>query len=199
MIDKDIDMLNRAFQLFNKELFNGELPETAILIQSSPKCYAYITTSKVWKKNDKRLYEINLSSEYIDRDIIYVLSSLLHECVHLSNMIHGRRDTSNGTRYHNQVYRREAERVGLEVSYDKSIGWSITTPSPKLIQLIQDNGFANIDHARITKDSEGNKIKKPSSTRTYACPNPNCSCSVRSTRDWLLICGTCMETMVKIK
>lgn len=197
MIDKDIDMLNRAFQLFNKELFNGELEEVAITIQSSNKCYAYITTSKVWKKNDKKLYEINLAAEYLDRDIIYVLSSLLHEMTHLSNMIHGRRDTSNGTRYHNQVFRREAERVGLIVNYDKSIGWSITTPSPKLIQLIHDNGFTNIDHARITKNAEGNRIKKPSSTRTYACPN--CSCSVRCTRDWFLICGTCMETMVKIK
>lgn len=197
MISADIKLLERAFNVFNRVYFEGKLPKVAITIQSA-KCYAYITTSKVWTDSQDRYFEINLSAEYLNRNIENVLSSLLHECVHLWNMIHGRKDTSNGNRYHNQVFRKEAEERDLIISYDKSIGWSITTPSERLIQVIKDNGlYENIDHARITKDTQENTIRKKSSTRKYICTC--CSTNIRATKNVNIICADCMALMVKVE
>lgn len=198
MISYDVQLLERAFKIFNSIYFNGELPTPILTIQTSPRCNGYISTTKIWKSSKDSYFEINISAENISRPIEQVYATLIHEMTHLYCMINNIKHVSNLGRYHSKVFKREAEARGLIIQYAKTIGWSVTSPSPELVQVIKDNGlYENIDHARITKDTEGTKIRKPSSTRTYACPN--CSCSVRSTRDWFLICGTCMETMVKIK
>lgn len=198
MISYDVGLLERAFKIFNTIYFNGELPTPILLIQTAPRCNGYISTTRIWKSSEDSYFEISISSEHLSRPIEQVYATLIHECVHLYLMINNIKHVSNLGRYHSKVFKKEAEARGLIIEYEKTIGWSITHASPQLVQVIKENGlYENIDHSRITKEAEGNKIKKPSSTRTYACPN--CSCSVRSTKDWFLICGTCMETMVKIK
>ena len=76
------EMLEYAYDIFNDELFNGTLPPVAITIMSSPRTNAHFTLDKVWRSEDVRLHEINISAEHLDRPVYNVLASLVREMVH---------------------------------------------------------------------------------------------------------------------
>lgn len=113
-----------------------------------------------------------------------------------------------GNEYHNRKFKEKAENVGLVISKDPRIGWSLTEPSEELIEYIISQGWTDIlinrqESIRIggvsggsSGDSSGNKPpRKPSSTRKYICPC--CGNSVRATKEINIICGDCMKQMVK--
>jgi len=194
VISYDVQLLERAFKMFNTIYFNGELPTPILTIQTSPRCNGYITTTKIWKSSEDSYYEINISAENISRPIEQVYGTLIHEMTHLFCMINNIKHVSNLGRYHSKVFKTEAEARGLIIQYAKTIGWSVTSPSAELIQVIKDNGlYENIEHARVTKESEGNKIKKPSSTRKYVCSH--CNTSVRATKTVNILCLDCNNVM----
>ena len=210
MISSDNLFLETAFNIFNIIYFNNSLPKVAITIQSSIKSYGYITVNKVWKDSADAYHEINIGAEHLARPIEQVLATLLHEMVHLYSMVNGIKDVSNGGRYHNKRFKAECEKRDLIIEYAKYIGWSVTKPSNKFIEVIKANGlYTNIDHWRTTGssfivppaggsdgDSEGKQVKKKTSTRKYICNN--CGLKIRATRKVFVICGECMETMVKV-
>ena len=209
--------LELAFDKLNEIYFEGKLPPVAITIMSSPRSYAHISVHKIWKSDKEYYHELNLSAEYIHRNIENVMASLVHEATHLYNMeIAGIKDTSNGGRYHNSNFKKQAELRDLKIDYDKTIGWSITSPTSKFIQTLKDNGLYGdgINLYRITGRSldpktgggldgtgggdgvsTGGSVKKPSSTRKYICIQ--CGLSVRATKDVRLICMDCDVMLVK--
>lgn len=215
MISNDNLLLETAFNTLNKIYFNNELPEVAITIQSNAKSYGYITINKVWKDTEYDYHEINISAEHLNRNIENVMATLLHEMVHLYCMVNDIKDTSNGGRYHNKNFKHEAEKRDLIIEYAPVIGHSITTPSVKFIEGIKANGlYTNISHCRTTGissttpptggsdsgddgDSETGKGKKKSSTRKYVCNG--CGISVRATKAVNIICGDCMDLMIKVE
>lgn len=202
-------ILETAFNIFNSIYFNNTLPKVAITIQSSIKSYGYITVNKVWKDGENAYHEINIGAEHLARPIENVLATLLHEMVHLHSMVNGIQDTSNGGRYHNKKFKAECEKRNLIIEYAKYIGWSVTNPSDKFIQVIKDNGlYRNIEHCRTIGessivpptagadgDNEGKQVKR-SSTRKYICPS--CHTSIRATKAVNIICADCMDLMVKV-
>lgn len=209
MLSADSTLLETAFAVLNKVYFDGSLPKTAITIQSSPKCYGYITVHKVWKDSEDSYHEVNIGAEYLSRPIENVLATLLHEMVHLHCMVSGIKDTSNGGRYHNKRFKSEAEKRDLQIGYAKYIGFSVTSPTQRFIEVIQEHGlYSQIGHCRTTGNRElppgvdgtgvsrGGTGKKKTSTRKYVCNS--CGISVRATKDVNIICGDCMDTMVKV-
>ena len=56
-----------------------------------------------------------------------VLGTLLHEAAHALAAARGIKDTSRQGRYHNTKYKMLAEELGITVTFDPTIGWSITT------------------------------------------------------------------------
>lgn len=128
--------------------------------------------------------------------------------VHIYHLMNNIQDCSRGGTYHNRKFKEKAESVGLIISKDPRIGWSLTEPSEELIEYIISQGWTDIlinrqESIRIggvsggsSGDSSGNKPpKKPSSTRKYICPC--CGNSVRATKEINIICGDCMKQMVK--
>ena len=213
MLSADSTLLEAAFDSLNKKYFDGSLPKAVITIQSSPKCYGYITVHKVWKDSEASYHEINIGAEYLARPIEHVLATLLHEMVHLYCMVNGIQDTSNGGRYHNKRFKAEAEKRDLKIEYAKYIGYSITSPTDKFISSILKQGlFRNIEHCRTggcsiipppyptdengSGASGGSSGKKKTSTRKYRCSH--CGISVRATKDVNIICGDCLDTMTKV-
>lgn len=199
--------IEKMYRQLNQDKFAGQLEEPIITIQSTPRAYGHVTCGKVWKSKDCHRYELNIGAGTLNRPIESVVSTLLHEMVHIYNLMNNIQDCSRGNTYHNKKFREKAEEVGLIIEYDKRIGWSITSPSEELIDYIIQQGWSDIlmnreENIRIAGTSGGSNAggddkptKKPSSTRKYICPR--CGNSVRATKDVNIMCVDCMEVMIK--
>lgn len=199
--------LEKIFRQLNIDKFNGELEEPVITVMSTPRAYGHVTCAKVWKSKDTYRYELNIGAGTLNRRIEDVVSTMLHEMVHIYHLQNGIQDCSRGNTYHNKKFKEKAESVGLIIDYDKRIGYSVTSPSDELILYIASYGWGDIlinrTELKFTKTGpvagangtspDGEKIRKPSSTRKYQCPD--CGNSVRATKMVYIICGDCKKTM----
>lgn len=202
--------LEKLYRELNHDKFNGELEEPVITIQSTPRAYGHVTVGKVWKidgQEEQFRYELNIGAGTLDRPIENVVSTLLHEMVHIYHLQNGIQDCSRGGTYHNKKFKEKAESVGLIIDYDKKIGWSITSPSEELIEYIISKDWQDIrinrnEYGRLpavgkkgtstgSPSTDGTDGKKPSSTRKYVCPC--CGASVRATRTLSIVCGECAD------
>lgn len=193
-----ISELHRAFKLFNEELFQGQLPEPAILIQSRGNkklTLGWCTVGKVWKNESthEERYEINLVAEALNRGTLPVMATLLHEMVHLYNLDNGIKDTSRGNTYHNMKFKTMAEEHGLTVEHAEKIGWSVTTLQDETIDLINSAKFDEAVFSLGRKDFEAGKEKKKkkTSSRKYVCPE--CGTTIRASKDVFILCGLCTD------
>lgn len=212
------EILEYGFKILNEVYFDNELPPVVITIMSSPRTYGHFTIGKVWKAGESRYNEINISAEHLNRNIENVMATLQHELIHFYCQLHGIEDTSQGGRYHNKHFKKEAESRGLIISYAKYIGYSVTEPSQEFIEVIQSNeiekpleinrdgimtitgiggGGSGTDGKGGTDGNDGNAGKRKTSTRKYICPC--CGNSFRATKDIRVLCMDCNEQYVKVE
>lgn len=202
--------LNKLFDKLNDALFESVLSKPVITIQNTPNAYGHITVNKVWKSGDAYRHELNIGAGTLNRPIEETVATLIHEMVHLYNIANGVRDTSRGYTYHNAKFREEAEKRWLHIEHDKTYGWTITSPTDRLIEWCITERLDEIRIAYNAKgyhgdfdDNDGESVtpkgkpktsggKAKTSTRKYICPN--CSISVRATKTVSLICGECMQS-----
>ena len=113
---------------------HGELPAVVIIIASGterkqPVCGHHAPGR--WQVGNEQRAEIMISGEGLRRTPRDVLGTLLHEAAHALAAARGIKDTSRQHRYHNTKYKMLAEELGITVTFDPTIGWSITTvPDP---------------------------------------------------------------------
>lgn len=191
--------LEGLYNFFNKELFEESLPSIALTIQTQGRknCYGWCSVGERWiatKTKDSsgntvaKWYEINLSAEYMDRGIEDTSSTLIHEMVHLQNIINGINDCNPKTQNHNKFFKESAEKVGLIVEKVDRRGWARTSLSDRLKELIKDSNVENVFNvARITPESI-EREKKP--VNKYVC---ECGVIMKSTKELNIICGKCMS------
>ncbi|WP_099467414.1 SprT-like domain-containing protein [Konateibacter massiliensis] len=203
------EVLERGFDVLNEVYFNNELTPIVITIMSSPRSNGHFTVQPVWRVEEgQRLHEINLSAEHLNRPIENLIASLLHEMIHYYCSIKGIKEISSHGRYHNKLFKEEAEKRGLIITYKKYIGYSVTQPSEDLIKVIEQYGIKkpiDINRSEFMELSLGttpgtdangsNSItitppKKQSSTRKLQCPC--CGNKCRVTKDINIVCGDCM-------
>lgn len=207
--------LKVIYGLLNKDYFHNELEDVTITIQKKAGTFGHFSLDKVWKREDgkvvDRQHEINISAEYMARPIENIVATLMHESVHLYNFSRGIKDVSSNGVYHNKIFKQEAEKRDLIINKHPQYGWTLTTPSPMLIDWVKKNSLVDIPIYRedyiipvgTTGGADGNKpigtdgvvkpIKKKCSTRKYVCGV--CGLSVRATKEVFVICGDCMETL----
>lgn len=201
-----IETLEKLFDAFNKEYFNGEL-ETPVITIAPDTCRAYgwFTTWRAWKETDNKdsegYYEITVTADYLDRDPVDVAGTLLHEMVHLFNKMNGIDDCSRGGSYHNKKFKIAAESHGLVCERSKTYGFNNTTPTEQTVEFIkkfdlhfglyrpQTGNKPTPDDDTSKPDDEQDKPKKRRHTRKYVCPI--CGAIIRATRDVNVICGDC--------
>lgn len=121
--------LYKAFDLFNKDYFNNTLEIPAIIIESRGKrkyTLGWCSSSRTWRDESTGEYrfELNIVSEALHRGLEKVMTTLLHEMVHLYCGQNDIKETSRNCIYHNTRFKEEAEKRGLTLEYDKEIGWS---------------------------------------------------------------------------
>ena len=199
--------LNKVFDLLNEEFFEGELSRPTITIQSTPKAYGHFSLREdTWVSKLGGTHEINIGAGTLSRPIEEVAATLLHEMVHYYNYEMGIQDCSRGNTYHNRRFKEAAEARGLIVTHSDKYGWSHTSPSDRLLEVILDNDLTDIlinrneyTGFRITgtgtRSGAGAVLPpKRSSTRKYICPC--CGMSVRATRAVNVACMDCDMQLV---
>ena len=199
--------LNKVFDLLNVEFFEATLSRPTITIQSTPKAFGHFSLrNDTWISKNGRTHEINIGAGTLARPIEEVVATLLHEMVHYYNFVNGIQDCSRGSTYHNRKFRDSAEAHGLVVDHHEKYGWTITSPSDRLLQFCLDNDLADILINRNEffsyKGTGGGThspapptaINKTSSTRKYLCPC--CGNSVRATKAVNIACLDCRQQMV---
>lgn len=135
------EVLKYGFEVLNEVYFEGALPPIVISIMSSPRTNGHFTVGKVWRAEEAYLHEINISAEHLERPIENIMAMLCHEMVHYYCLINGIQEVSQNGRYHNKLFKAEAEKRGLLISQGKYIGWSVTTPSPDFISVVRSHGI----------------------------------------------------------
>lgn len=204
--------LSKLFDLINAKWFENEVSKPVITIQSTPDAYGHITCGKVWRtENGESRHELNIGAGTLSRNIENVVSTMIHEMVHLYCIQKKIKDTSRGYTYHNKKFKEEAEKRGLIIEHDRIYGWTITKPSDELFEWCIEENLENIKLHRIdgyiptdtgnengedTPNDETPVIKpKKQTTWKYTCPV--CKCSCRATKKIHLICGDCKEEMTE--
>ena len=199
--------LNKVFDLLNAEFFESTLSRPTITIQSTPKAYGHFSLREdTWISKLGGTHEINIGAGTLSRPIEEVAATLLHEMVHYYNYEMGIQDCSRGNTYHNRRFKEAAETRGLIVTHSDKYGWSHTSPSDRLLEVILDNDLTDIlinrneyTGFRITgtgtHSGAGAALpSKKSSTRKYICPC--CGMSVRATRAVNVACMDCDMQLV---
>ena len=203
-----ISKLDKLFDELNGHYFGGELPTPVITVQTTPRAYGHCSRDKIWTAENDARYEINLAAEYLTRPIENTAATLVHEMVHLWCRLKDIKETSQSGRYHNNLFRVEAEKRGLSISYDSTVGWSLTQPAEDLKQVLRELGYTEgfkmargLPGRRKTAPAgsapEGGEIETAPKVRNkqkkYTCPC--CGQFVKSAQELNIMCGVCKEPM----
>lgn len=205
----------KMFRELNKTYFNDEIEEPIITLTDTKDAYGHCTVFKVWSNNKGETQrELNISSNYMNRPIEEVAATMVHEMVHLWNLQNGIQDCSRGGSYHNKKFRDRAEATGaIHIEHHNKYGWTITTPTEKLLEFCIEHDFTEVNIVRggnwsFTKGKDkgkdgtdtntGDQKKKPKgNSRKYICPI--CKITVRATRDLTahLKCAICDTILIE--
>ena len=203
--------LNKVFDLLNQEFFENTLSRPTITIQSTPKAYGHFSLrDDTWISKNGQSHEINIGAGTLARPIEEVAATLLHEMVHYHCFVNGIQDSSRGGTYHNRKFRDIAEAHGLIVDHHEKYGWTITTPSDDLLEvilkydltdiLINRNEFSSFQITGTGTHSGTTTIvgitPRKSSSRKYVCPC--CGMSIRATRAVNVACLDCDEQLLLV-
>lgn len=198
--------LNKIYDRLNSDFFGGEMKKPVITIQSTPKAYGHYTLYDAWSIGENGTREINIGAGTLARPIENVIATLLHEMIHQYNDMKNIKDTSRGNTYHNKNFKKTAEERGLIISRDEKYGWTKTEPADTLLDWILENDLTDIPMnrnefngfnggGRSDGDEGTNAPPRKSSYRRYKCPS--CGLTARTTREARIVCGDCMEIMIR--
>ncbi|MCM1382877.1 MAG: SprT-like domain-containing protein, partial [Muribaculaceae bacterium] len=175
--------LMACFNKLNEDFFGGELEKVIITIEEGYKKHAYgwIEVKKNWIQGKEERHQINISSDFLNRDIEDVIATLLHEMCHLYALQNDIKDTSRSGIYHNKKFAEIAKEHGLDVFEESHIGHR-TKCSEQLRKWCADNCTITQIRVHKKKSTKADKESKPKqSSRKYICPE--CGLIVRATKE----------------
>lgn len=208
----------------NATLFNNKLPKFVITYDEDMTHYGAISYMPYYHDNTLKYFKlfINHTLMRTNEGLKQVVITTLHEAIHAYCRVMGIKEVSNRGRYHNGNFKKEAERIGLITSQDRTIG--CRTPGIKEERLQDffkhlvtkgfdlnalENAFTlkllnQFSSADTEKDggNEGNDgdtskpEKKDYNLKVWHCPN--CGQKTRAAKSANLICGTCYDTLDEI-
>ena len=198
--------LQQAYALFNEKLFGGRLPECLITMQRRSHTYGYFAGERFGATDGSgHVDEIALNpAHFKDRSTEEVLSTLVHEMVHLWQHHFGQHRSQRA--YHNKEWAAKMEAVGLVPSATGEPGGKKT--GQHVSHYIEEGGAFAVACAGLVKQGfvvpyadeweEGSaaktKRKKKAASKTkYTCPS--CSLNVWGKPEIKVVCGACMAMM----
>lgn len=204
--------LHKAFSIFNKTFFEGDLPTPAITIQTNGNkrnSMGWCSRVPTWGNKDGslQLYELNLSAEFLDLDFYETMDTLLHEMVHLYHMVNGIQDTSRKGAYHNKKFRDKVLELGFEYKINKpdpTHGWTYARIGPALKERIAK---MNIDQSIFQISKKGyiyfqalSQGKSPEeATRISETLNSNSISGAEKSKSHKWLCPSCGMRVISYK
>lgn len=195
--------LNSAYDFFNRQLFDSKLPNCLITMQRKGKARGYFCPERFeTREEDKHFtHEIALNPAYFnDRTDKDILSTLVHEMVHLWQQENGKPSRGN---YHNGEWADRMEDIGLIPSNTGEEGGSRTGTG--MSHYIDDDGrylrlaeaflecnppiqFQDRPEFKSSAKSKKNKVK-------YSCPV--CKLNAWGKSGINLMCGKDREMLIE--
>lgn len=195
MSELSLTLMN-TYNKLNADIFNNELPKVIITFEAGQKkgAFGWIYTKKTWVQGKEEKYNINISSDFLNRPAVDIVETLLHEMCHLYAQINNIKDTSRSGIYHNKKFADIANSHMLKAVETEHIGYR-TEATPELSTWVNDNcPFTEIRLRKkldVVKDKESGKSKQ--SMRKYVCPS--CGLIIRATKDCRVQCIECQKEM----
>jgi predicted SprT family Zn-dependent metalloprotease len=193
-----------AYDFFNKELFNNQLPDCLITYQRTAKTKGYFADGRFENtENGKIIDEIAMNPDYFCGENISlktILSTLAHEMCHLWQKYHGKPGRS---RYHNQEWAEMMLQVGLHPTNDGTPTGMMTGDKVSHFiieggkfdlaceQLLEKIKIAWVDRWTGTSRSDSKQKNKTK----YICPV--CHLNVWGKPEIHILCGNCMCKLVE--
>lgn len=188
--------LMNTYNKLNAHIFDNELPKVIITFEPGQKkgAFGWIYTDKTWEQGKEDRYNINISSDYLNRPAVDIVATLVHEMCHLYALVNDIKDTSRSGIYHNKKFAEIANTHMLKATETEHIGYR-TEASPELSDWVNDNcPFTEIrlrKKLEIIKEKGDNTTKQ--STRKYVCPS--CGLIIRATKECRVQCIECEKEM----
>lgn len=189
----------QAYDFFNKELFAGRLPDVLVTLQRHAHAKGYFSPERfTGRVGDSAAHELALNpDEFTGRSDELILSTLVHEMVHVWQQTEGRPVRRS---YHDRQWAAKMKAVGLQPTDTgepggKETGQSVThliIPNGSYewaYKKLQARGF--VLHWESAPEDRQARTKKAASKTKFTCPE--CGQNAWAKPDALLICGECYE------
>ncbi|XZH79402.1 SprT-like domain-containing protein (plasmid) [Clostridium perfringens] len=179
-INKILELLYKVYAEFNKELFENKLPKCIITLgynrgKKEVKTLGRTYINLKWLDNEtgEINYAIDITPLAINEGFHEVISTLLHEMVHIYCLANDIKDCTKGGKHKNE-FKTVAESIGLTVENDDTMGWAVTYLSDKHYNIISnidyDKSIFDIDClVEPVEEKKSTKEKKPK--YKHYCPN----------------------------
>lgn len=187
--------LEKAFNHFNKALFDNRLSPVMFTLTRKRGAHGYFWAEQFSHRDGDKTHEIALNPQTMDRTIDAVLSTLVHEMTHLEQQEYG---TPSKNGHHNQAWAGLMMRVGLtpdngqggmtgrKVSHTIDAGGAFELAMADLMPF-------DLPYFTQPKEKTGEK-KKDLSKVKHQCPT--CDAKAWAKMGSRLICGDCDELMI---
>lgn len=170
------DQFKTAFDYYNEKLFEGALESPLFSIRAKANSAGYFSPerlTKAEKKTKKSVHEIAFNTVILNRDVDRILSTLVHEMVHLWQHQFGAPSRGN---YHNKEWSFKMVDVGLIPSATGAPGGAMT--GSKMTHYIEEGGiFDKLTRKLMVKEKFNfiyeepmPKVPRPQSKLKYTCP-----------------------------
>jgi len=197
------DGLSKAYDYFNRQLFDGTLPPCLLTLQRKNRTYGYFSPERMKSRDGAQVAdEIALNpAHFLNRSTEEILSTLVHEMAHLWQHHHG---TPSRSGYHNKEWAKKMQALGL-IPTDTGKEGGKMTGQHMTHYIATDGAFARscaelvaagFDFALGDVVTEPTQLKKPTKSGVrakYTCSG--CGLNAWARPDALLVCGECTLTM----
>lgn len=202
---KEIEVLEKAINYLNVNLFDNKLSKIKVTIQADTSkksmSYGWASCSR-WQNGKESAHELNMTANSLKRPFNEIWITLVHELIHIYAYCEG--DTQGATsrqgRYHGTKFKALCDRFYLITEKDESIGY--ITPHQKMMkeqkELFNDFKKKNkYNYAQLFKYQRYQEIKeekpKKSTTSKYFCSC--CEVEFTAKKGLKLICGCCNQPL----
>lgn len=171
---------DQAYDWFNSHLFEGKLPVCMITLQRKKQAKGYFWAKQFGSRIDKdeNIDEIALNPDsFVNRSDAEILSTLVHEMVHLWQEHFGKPGKGN---YHNREWAAKMKEIGLqpynvknpEIETGSGCSHSIIADGRFIlsyVDLINECDFKLEWEAKPVIETKQTRAKRKSKTK-YTCP-----------------------------
>ncbi len=193
--------LEKAFNFYNDKLFENRLPSVIFTLRAGRKAHGYFWAEQFTHREDgDPTHEIAMNPATMSRDLVEVLSTLVHEMTHLEQQEYGK-PGKNGN--HNREWVGLMERIGLIPSNTgqpggKKTGRQMThyiDPMGDFLTWTNELIERGFDLPYFTRPRDGATLKKKDLSKVkHTCPS--CDFKAWAKQGANIICGECNEQLI---